>query len=133
MLLMCCCCSDPSMQWQQGQHPGGQSLSVVTTVWGLSQTTQSGPFIQNTNGTGPGFTTTSMSTTPYSQPPQHYPAGAGAGPMGKAGPMYPANNPSQGPMHSNPYNRPSSAPYNRPKYVSIIKLIRSMSYHENEC
>ena len=55
-----------------GQQPPSQgALSVVTTVWGVTQTTQSGPFSQNPNA-APGFTNTNttMSGTPYTNQQQ---------------------------------------------------------------
>ena len=53
---------------QQQGAPQGPGLSVVTTVWGVTQTTQSGPL--NHNPSAPNFTNTTMSTTPYSQQQQ---------------------------------------------------------------
>ena len=53
------------------QGPPGQSLSVVTTVWGMTQSTQSGPFNHNTPGSG--YTNTTMSGTNYTQQPQGFP------------------------------------------------------------
>ncbi|KAL8600640.1 hypothetical protein ACOMHN_030296 [Nucella lapillus] len=47
--------------------PGPQQLSVVTTVWGMTPSTQSGPFVHN-----PQYPTTSMT-------------GASANPMGGGG------------------------------------------------
>ncbi len=94
---------DPSLSWQQqgqGQQPQ-QSLSVVTTVWGLAQTTQSGPFNQNPGV--PNFTNTTMSSTAYSQQQQGFPG----------------NQPMQKQPYGNPqnmqYQRQNSAPYNRQK------------------
>lgn len=60
------------MNWSSGGgQPGGGGqpphLSVVTTVWGQTQTTQSPPFNQGPNPAG--FTNTTMSTTPYTQQP----------------------------------------------------------------
>ncbi|XP_060076777.1 zinc finger MIZ domain-containing protein 1-like isoform X1 [Ylistrum balloti] len=59
---------DPNGQWLGNQGQPGQALSVVTTVWGTTQSTQSGPFQHNT----PGYTNTTMSTTNYTQQPQGF-------------------------------------------------------------
>lgn len=65
--------SDPNVGWQ-GQHGGAgpqQSLSVVTTVWGVTPTTQTTPYNHTTPG---GYNTnTTMSNTSYTQPPQGFP------------------------------------------------------------
>lgn len=65
--------SDPSTAWPTGNQGGQtpQSLSVVTTVWGVTQTTQSGPFTHST----PGYTNTTMSTPNYTQQPQSFAGG----------------------------------------------------------
>ena len=71
-----CICSDPNVGWQ-GQHAGGgagpqQSLSVVTTVWGVTPTTQTTPYNHTTPA---GYNTnTTMSNNSYTQLPQGYPA-----------------------------------------------------------
>ncbi|XP_046360249.1 zinc finger MIZ domain-containing protein 1-like isoform X2 [Haliotis rufescens] len=59
---------DPNGGWGAPNQPG---LSVVTTVWGVTQTTQSGPFTHSTPT--PGFTNTTMTATGYSQPQQGFP------------------------------------------------------------
>ncbi|XP_022257226.1 zinc finger MIZ domain-containing protein 1-like [Limulus polyphemus] len=60
-----------AMGWQQATHTGHgtqQQLSVVTTVWGMSPTTQSGPLAHNTySGTG-----TSVAQVPYSHSQHGY-------------------------------------------------------------
>ncbi len=89
-----------------GVQPGQQALSVVTTVWGVTQSSQSGPFNQNPQN-GPAFTNTTMSGgTPYTQQ-QSFPGN----PMQKPG------NPYNGHPQGMPnYNRSNSAPvYNKPK------------------
>ena len=81
-MFNCClfvCFSDPNVGWQ-AQHGGGggggggppqQSLSVVTTVWGVTPTTQTTPYNHTTPG---GYNTnTTMSNTNYTQPPQGFP------------------------------------------------------------
>ncbi|XP_041363895.1 zinc finger MIZ domain-containing protein 1-like isoform X2 [Gigantopelta aegis] len=65
---------DPSAGWG-GPNSGQPGLSVVTTVWGVTPTTQTAPFTHNTPG--PGFTNTTMSGTHFSQQPQGFPGTAG--------------------------------------------------------
>ncbi len=83
-----------------GTHGGnmapGQALSVVTTVWGVTNTSQSGPFNQNPGGGGgQAFTNTTMSGgTPYTPQQQGY-----GNPMQKGGP-------AGGPVGVHPYNTP---------------------------
>ncbi|XP_022240944.1 zinc finger MIZ domain-containing protein 1-like isoform X1 [Limulus polyphemus] len=60
-----------ALRWQQTppNGHGSQQLSVVTTVWGMSPNTQSGPLAHNSyNGTN-----TSASQGPYSQGQHGYP------------------------------------------------------------
>ncbi|XP_035210734.1 zinc finger MIZ domain-containing protein 2-like isoform X2 [Stegodyphus dumicola] len=81
--------SDPSMSmggWQQspssGPPPSGppqgaqQQLSVVTTVWGVATTTQSGPLAHSSFGAN---TSTTIAPMPYAQgaPQSGYPANGG--------------------------------------------------------
>ncbi|KAJ8318285.1 hypothetical protein KUTeg_003376 [Tegillarca granosa] len=92
---------DPNGPWapnNQGQP--GQSLSVVTTVWGMTNSTQSGPFTHNT----PGFTNTTMSsTTNYTQQAQGFPGNQiQKPPYGPQGMPYRQN--------SGTYQRPSGYP-----------------------
>jgi len=64
--------SDPNVGWQ-GQPGGGgpqQSLSVVTTVWGVTPTTQTTPYNHTTSSAY--NTSTTMSNTNYTQPPQGF-------------------------------------------------------------
>ncbi|KAL3876464.1 hypothetical protein ACJMK2_034308 [Sinanodonta woodiana] len=63
---------DPNAAWAGGNPAGGpqQSLSVVTTVWGMSQAPQNGPYAHNTQS---GYTNSSMSNNNYTQPPQAFP------------------------------------------------------------
>ena len=104
----------PGNHGNPGMQPQ-QALSVVTTVWGVSNSSQSGPFIQNPNN-GPAFTNTTMSGgTPYTQQ-QGY-----GNPMQKGGPAGgPVVNPYNNSHHPGqaggmpPYNRSNSAPvYNK--------------------
>ena len=91
---------------QPAPHQGQPGLSVVTTVWGVSPSTQSGPF--NQQPTGPVFTNTTMATSePYNSTSsaQANAAGFPSVPMGKSFNQ-------QGNMI---YNRQGSGPYNRPK------------------
>ena len=44
-------------------NPGPQGLSVVTTVWGVTPTTQTAPFNQNTHSGA--YTNTTMATSGY--------------------------------------------------------------------
>ena len=95
---------------QQPPHQGQPGLSVVTTVWGVTPSTQSGPF--NQPPTGPGYTNTTMATpTPYNSTsstggvPPNNPSGFPAAQMGK----------NFNPQAGMGYNRSGSAPYNRPK------------------
>lgn len=112
--------SDPSMGWGQqtgGQpQPSGPGLSVVTTVWGVTQTTQSGPFSQQTP-TAPGFTNTTMSTTsPYNQGQPQGTTQSVGGPYPSAQQMQKPGVYNGGQPGMGAYNRPGSAPYNnRPK------------------
>jgi len=86
--------SDPNGPWLGGnQGQPGQALSVVTTVWGTTQSTQSGPFVHNP----PGFTNTTMSTTNYTQ----------ANPQMQKAPY------SNGPQNI-PFRRDSGGGYQRP-------------------
>ena len=57
---------------QNGAHHPQGSLSVVTTVWGVTQATQSGPFNQSQGNAGYSNTNTTMSSTPYTQPPAYH-------------------------------------------------------------
>ena len=106
----------PGNHGNPGMQPQ-QALSVVTTVWGVTNSSQSGPFNQNP-GNGPAFTNTTMSGgTPYTQQ-QGY-----GNPMQKGGPAGgPVVNPYNNPHHPGqaggggmpPYNRSNSAPvYNK--------------------
>jgi len=89
--------------WGQGQEQGPQQLSVVTTVWGVTHTTQTAPFNQNPGA--PGYTNTTMSTPNYAQQPQGFPGNH----MQKS----PYNH---GPAQAAPYMNRAPAPnYNRPK------------------
>ena len=48
--------SESSVAWQQGgQQPTQQSLSVVTTVWGVTQTSESNSLSNNSMQQGPGM------------------------------------------------------------------------------
>ncbi|XP_064594585.1 zinc finger MIZ domain-containing protein 1-like isoform X2 [Liolophura sinensis] len=76
--------NDANSAW----NVGNQSLSVVTTVWGVTQTTQSGPVTHST----PGYTNTTMSTTPYTQQPMGFPGNG---------------------MQKGPYGNPPNMPYRR--------------------
>ncbi|XP_022250299.1 zinc finger MIZ domain-containing protein 1-like isoform X2 [Limulus polyphemus] len=72
-----------AMGWQQtpptghgpppphGAHATQQQLSVVTTVWGVSPSTQSGPLVHNSYS----GTNTSVAHGPYSQNTHGYPGG----------------------------------------------------------
>lgn len=102
------------MMWGNSQLPGpgpqGGSLSVVTTVWGVTSTSQSGPpYSQNHGGTMPGsmgpgggmpqgpgmggYNSQSMSPGMY---PQGYPMGnPSMGPKGMPG-MPPGYGPNMG-------------------------------------
>lgn len=85
---LCFLCSDgmwggPGSGGPQGGQP--PQLSVVTTVWGVTQTTQTGPY--NQNPTAPSYTNTTMSATQNSftsaQPGFPGPnPGMGGGPKG---------------------------------------------------
>lgn len=75
--------SDPNGPWCPGnQGQPGQGLSVVTTVWGMTNTTQTAPFSHQTPGytstmssanypQQPGFNVNSMQKGPYNNPPQN--------------------------------------------------------------
>ena len=52
----------------QGNGPQAAGLSVVTTVWGVTQTTNTGP-TYNQNPNVPAYTNTTMSSTPHTQQP----------------------------------------------------------------
>lgn len=54
----------------QGGGPQAAGLSVVTTVWGVTQTTNTGP-TYNQNPNVPAYTNTTMSqsSTPHTQQP----------------------------------------------------------------
>lgn len=85
--------SDPNGPWCPGnQGQPGQGLSVVTTVWGMTNTTQTAPFSHQT----PGYTST-MSSANYSQQP-----GFNVNSMQKP---Y-----SNAPQNNNLYRRPSYPP-----------------------
>ncbi|PVD39460.1 hypothetical protein C0Q70_02091 [Pomacea canaliculata] len=86
----------------QGQT-GHQSLSVVTTIWGVTPATQSGPFTHNPQAYG-NTTMTGGSTTPHAGGPQ---SAMQAGVLQKAAAGVPYN---PGPM---PYRRDS-----HPRYAS---------------
>lgn len=70
------------MGWQHNPQPpqgphgpqAQQHLSVVTTVWGVSSTTQTGPINHTSFSGGSNQTPTSMAPTPYSQQ-QGFPSG----------------------------------------------------------
>ena len=67
------CFSDGNVGWQGPGGGGGgpqQSLSVVTTVWGVTPTTQTTPYNHSTPGNNSAYTNTTMSNTNYTQPPQ---------------------------------------------------------------
>ena len=70
----------------QGGGPQAAGLSVVTTVWGVTQTTNTGP-TYNPHPNQPAYTNTTMSSTPHTQQP---------GFMGNHGPM--PNKPYGGPQ-----------------------------------
>ena len=81
--------SDPNVGWQGNQGGPQQSLSVVTTVWGVTPTTQTVPYNHTTPG---GYNTnTTMSSTNYTQPPQGFPGNQMQKP-GYENPMYQRSN-----------------------------------------
>lgn len=83
---------DPNGPWCPGnQGQPGQGLSVVTTVWGMTNTTQTAPFNHQT----PGYTTT-MSSTNYTQQPQGFQVNSS--------------------LQKGQYNPPNNIPYRRPSY-----------------
>ncbi|KAF8782987.1 Zinc finger MIZ domain-containing protein 1 [Argiope bruennichi] len=112
--------SDPAMPmggWQQSpssgppasgppQGPTQQQLSVVTTVWGVATTTQSGPLAHSSFGAN---TSTTIAPMPYSQgtaPQSGYPAN---GPVPPSKPPYQPQ--SINPRQSGPgYNNYSANP-----------------------
>ncbi|CAC5369214.1 ZMIZ [Mytilus coruscus] len=84
---------DPNGPWCTGnQGQSGPGLSVVTTVWGMTNTTQTAPFNHQT----PGYTTT-MSSTNYTQQPN-----------------FQVNALQKGPY--NPTSLSNNIPYRRPSY-----------------
>ena len=90
--------SDPNGPWCPGnQGQPGQGLSVVTTVWGMTNTTQTAPFNHQT----PGYTTT-MSSTNYTQQPQGFQVNSS--------------------LQKGQYNPPNNIPYRRPRYVIHVVL-----------
>ncbi|XP_078316465.1 zinc finger MIZ domain-containing protein 1-like isoform X2 [Crassostrea virginica] len=89
---------DPNGGWMPGNQ-GPPGLSVVTTVWGMTQSTQSGPFNHNTPGSG--YTNTTMSSTNYTQQPQGFTGNQMQKPQYNMGPIT---------------SRRDSGGYNRPGY-----------------
>ena len=103
VMTMPVCSSD--MMWQQGNAPQ-QALSVVTSVWGTAQTTQTRPpYNHNPAAGNQNFPTTSMATPAgYSQQP-HPHQGYHGNQMQK----------QYNPQAVAAYGRHPAAAYNRPK------------------
>ena len=100
-VVMFVCCSD--MMWQQGNTPQ-QALSVVTSVWGTAQTTQTRPpYTHNPAAVNQNYPTTSLATPAgYTQQPHPH---QGYNQMQK----------QYNPQAVAAYGRHPGAGYNRPK------------------